>query len=305
MLHFPEGYFDEEVRDGFLIHSMMKRYWASQMEVLMEIDRICKKHAITYFAHAGTLIGAVRHKGFIPWDDDMDIAMRRDDYNRFLRLAPQELTGDYRLLDCGGVEGTVTGMNYFARMINGTKIRTDKEWLAEFHGCPYVSGVDIFPLDYAPADIEEREVQSSLVTVVNKVAEDLARGEEDIESLDEYMKWIEKMTQYTFHTELPLYVQLFRLVSALCQMYSKEEAGVIGIIPTFGDGGYCGVPVECYDEIMMMPFETIMIPVPVMYDTVLSARFGDYMTPKKIFKDGYPMYKAQENILNEVLKKQM
>lgn len=302
MLHFPAGWFDEEIREGFLVPSMMKKYWASQMEILMEMDRICKKHDITYFAASGTLLGAVRHKGFIPWDDDIDIALRRDDYNRFLSVAPRELKGDYQLVDCCGVEGTVIGINYFARLLNSSAIRTDKEFLTEFHGCPYISGIDIFPLDYTPQDEEESTVQRGLIAVVNKVAEDLARGKE-IENLDGYIAWIEETAQCTFDTELPLYIQLFRLVSALSQMYSRNEAGAIGIIPEFREGEYYGVPVECYDEVMLLPFETIMVPAPVMYDMVLSAEFGDYMTPKKIFKDAYPLYKSQEQILIDLLKK--
>lgn len=62
-----------------------------QLSILEEIDRICKKHKIDYWLDGGSLLGAVRHKGFIPWDDDIDIAMRLEDMRRFIKIAPQEL----------------------------------------------------------------------------------------------------------------------------------------------------------------------------------------------------------------------
>ena len=92
MLSFSDKYFDGEVRDGFFIESKMKRAWAAQLEVLDEIRRICQANNIRYFADWGTLLGAVRHQGFVPWDDDLDICMLRDDYNRFLEIAPGQLS---------------------------------------------------------------------------------------------------------------------------------------------------------------------------------------------------------------------
>ena len=86
MAEFPESYFKGEEKEGFYVEEMMKRAWAAQIEVLELIDRICKEYEIPYFADWGTLLGTIRHKGFIPWDDDIDIVMKRDDYNRFLRI---------------------------------------------------------------------------------------------------------------------------------------------------------------------------------------------------------------------------
>ena len=61
------------------------------METLKEFIRICEKHHLTYFAISGTAIGAVRHQGFIPWDDDMDVGMLRADYDRFIEIAKEEM----------------------------------------------------------------------------------------------------------------------------------------------------------------------------------------------------------------------
>ena len=63
----------------------LRRLQLTQVEILKEIDRICRRHAIPYSLYAGTLLGAVRHQGFIPWDDDLDIYITRRDYDRFLQ----------------------------------------------------------------------------------------------------------------------------------------------------------------------------------------------------------------------------
>ena len=91
MLEFSDEYFNNEVRCGFHITGMMKRLWASQMEILAWINEICDKYGIRYIMSYGSLLGTVRHKGFIPWDDDIDIAMLRGDYERFAEAVAKEL----------------------------------------------------------------------------------------------------------------------------------------------------------------------------------------------------------------------
>ena len=71
LAQYPESYFEGEERNGFYIEPMMKRAWAAQIEVLLEVQKVCEKNEIQYFAEYGTMLGAVRHKGFIPWDDDI------------------------------------------------------------------------------------------------------------------------------------------------------------------------------------------------------------------------------------------
>ena len=83
-MKFTDVYFEDEVRDGFYVSSMMKKAWAAQLEVLYEVQQMCERHHIEFFAEWGTLLGAVRHGGMIPWDDDLDICMLSKEYNRFL-----------------------------------------------------------------------------------------------------------------------------------------------------------------------------------------------------------------------------
>ena len=70
-------YIRGEEREGYYVQPMMKRIWAVQLDLLREIDMVCKRHGIKYYGWFGTLLGAVRHQGFIPWDDDLDLADRK------------------------------------------------------------------------------------------------------------------------------------------------------------------------------------------------------------------------------------
>ena len=95
-MEFSKEYFWDEVRDGFYVSGIMKRSLAAQMEVLGEIDKVCKRHNIRWFADCGTLLGAVRHGGVIPWDDDVDIAIPLKDYFRFQKIFEHALKNKKR-----------------------------------------------------------------------------------------------------------------------------------------------------------------------------------------------------------------
>ena len=91
-MEFDESFIKEEVRCDFFVSEKRKKVWYVELELLRKFDEVCKKYNLTYFVEYGTLLGAVRHNGFIPWDDDIDIIMFRDEYTKFQEIAASEFT---------------------------------------------------------------------------------------------------------------------------------------------------------------------------------------------------------------------
>ena len=132
----------------------LERLKKTEMEVLAAFIEICEKHDLPYFVNGGTAIGAVRPQGFIPWDDDMDVGMLRDDYEKFLQVAPGEIEGKYELMNA---EINKDCLGYTMRMCKvGTKHITD-----EHSKYPTTFGIriDIFPYDNVPEDPKLRKKQ--------------------------------------------------------------------------------------------------------------------------------------------------
>ena len=96
-MHIDKIFYQEEVRCDYLVNEKMKKIWAIQLDLLNKLLEVCQKHDIKVFAFAGTLLGAVRHKGFIPWDDDVDVCMERKEYERFLEVCNDEFPHPYFL----------------------------------------------------------------------------------------------------------------------------------------------------------------------------------------------------------------
>lgn len=289
MLEFPENYFRGEELEGFYVEEMMKRAWAAQIKVLKEIERICKKYGLTYFADSGTLLGAVRHKGFIPWDDDIDIAMKPADYKRFLQVAEQEMPSGWKLLSL------YTHDEYteiFARVVNSNRINCSQEWLDEWYGCPFVVGVDIFPLNYMPVDENEMQLQKELYIIVkNAKAVCLEHNEKSEKLLDK----VEELCGTTLDRSGDLPKQLAMLMERIRIMYDTDKAGDFTQLDIFSRKSFCRIPQEAYEQAIPMMFEGTSMPVPIGWDAVLRAEYGqDYMTPiRGNMSHDYPFYKKQ------------
>lgn len=302
-MHFSDDFFKAETIDGFYIEEMMKRAWAAEMEVLEEVLRVCRKHDIPVFADYGTLLGTVRHQGFIPWDDDLDLCMKREDFMRFIEIAPQELTPAFMLKS---IYNNSTHLNATARVINGYYMNFDKAFLEQFHGCPYAVGVDIFPLDYCLKDKEREEIQHKCIQLVMSAASsipvDAPMDEKTIALLDS----IEKLSGEQIIRTNPLQHELKVVVDKLSAWGNSSNSDAICHMIPYALAGDYRVSKNCYDESMEMPFFHMMVPVPSKYNEILTAEYGaDYMTPNHAWRaHDYPFYNKQKNALRDVLEKE-
>lgn len=118
----------------------LERLQQVELQTLVDVDKVCRENGITYFLDGGTCLGAVRHKGFIPWDDDADIAMPLEDYKRFVQIAPKALSPDYTLSSCGDTENLSAMWTKVSR--KGTKFLDQDSRTAGYEGGIYL---DVFP----------------------------------------------------------------------------------------------------------------------------------------------------------------
>lgn len=304
MLQFDDNYYLEEERQGFVISSMMKRAWAAQLEVLEEIRRVCSEMNIRFFADFGTLLGAVRHNGFIPWDDDIDICMLREDYMQFLEKAPDILEEWYEVKS---VYNDPTFDIVKARVINGRHMNFESVYLQKFHCCPYVVGVDIFPVDRVPDDIKKyNELMESLNFLLKVEASIPMEGpyEDDVLTL---VRNIEKNYGVPINYSNRLQHEIKKVYDSLCALYQGETTRDVGCMMALGAGwkGY-RYNREIYESVIEMPFENTTIPVPIGYDLILKSCYGeDYMIPRNVgASHEYPFYREQIQGLKEIMEKE-
>jgi len=303
MLNFPADYFKDETREGFFIESKMKHAWAAQLEVLEEIRRVCNILNIRFFADWGTLLGAVRHKGFIPWDDDLDIGMLRDDYSRFLELAPPLLS---KFFELKSLYNDPEHDNVKCRIITGRHINFSSEYLKKFHGCPYIIGIDIFPIDYINRNTDALNEQLRLINLVLSTASSIPECPPYGNDVLEVIHKLEAMFNISFNYNNRLVHELKKLLDMLSAICPPQNADEVCSMIDLACGWDYHALLDWYSDTIDMPFENTIIPVPIGFDGILKIKYGDnYMTPVQCSSShDYPFYKKQEYSLREVIEKE-
>lgn len=297
-MEFTEAYFEDEVREGFYVPGMMKRAWAAQLEVFEAVKRVCERHQIQYFAEWGTMLGAVRHGGMIPWDDDLDICMKRKDYEKFMSIAAQELPKGYWIMSYR----TADTDNMVSKIVNYPISLVQEKDLPQFHGYPYTSCIDLFVLDFLPRDSKSQTSFWELIKLVGELKHHIDKGDIDNSEIIYVLHGIEKMYGVSFEPGIPLKRQLMRNLEEVAARFEEKDSDELTAISIYLENQSYRIPKSYYEESVEMPFENTTIRVPAEYDKLLQQKYGDYMNPVRAWDShGYPAYKN----VHETIKDQM
>nr|WP_297705488.1 LicD family protein [uncultured Butyrivibrio sp.] len=307
-LSFPDNYFNNETRCNFHISGMMKRLWASQMEILYYIDQVCRENNLKYIMCFGSLLGTVRHKGFIPWDDDIDIAMLRGDYERFLEAINGRLPQFFETQSL--LPGAIPPKEMIFNIGNGKRLDTSPQFLDRFHGCPYSTGVDIFVFDRIPDNPEDYAYQDRLIRMLDRIlmlqwkVDDGSIPEDELREYRAIEKTLGNELDFSFIETEPKTTQILRLLDMACSLC--EDCGSHRVenreqMLYYGDRGF---KEEHFTDRILVPFEGVMnVPIPKDYEEILKRIFGEYYLPVKYgSQHNYPIYKYQREALYKAYK---
>ncbi len=298
----PEFY-EDEVIEGFYVPSMLKLAWGAQMDVLNETDIICRRHNIPYFADWGTLLAAIRHSGYIPWDDDVDISMRRADYERFIQYAADELPDGFKVM----TYSNHPGHHFFvARIVGKPRICFEEEHLKRFHAFPYIAGIDLFVLDNVCRDRNRERLKSKKAEYVITVADNIADGDKSGREAEELLKQCERYTGRRIDRRLKgeeLRIRMYELAAELFASIPDEKSdALVQMMPYGMYGNERYIPKEYYRETVRLPYMDTTISVPLCYDAVMRQKFGNYMVIRKAGAGhDYPFFYGQHKQLQEAL----
>lgn len=298
MNKFDENFFKEEVRCGFTIDLEMKRVWAAEMKILSYIIDVCKRYDIQYYADYGTLLGAIRHGGFIPWDDDIDISLKRADYMKLLSALKQENNRDYIINSCYDNNDR---RKVFTSISNYASVPLPYEIYEKFYQCPYVVGIDVYVLDYVPRDKELASLQRAMYTAVYDLANRLDKIKEDGE-FEHYLLKIEEMCNVNLTRDDTIRGQLWRLADSIASMFTEEESDMLVCMSEYVSG-YPNLVFDktWFERTVYKRFEYMDIAVPYEYDKVLTQEYGDYMIIKQnAASHEYPFFKEQKAFLEKI-----
>lgn len=297
-MEFTESYFEDEVREGFYVPGMMKRAWAAQLEVFEAVKKVCERHQIQYFAEWGTMLGAVRHGGMIPWDDDLDICMKRKDYEKFLEIAADELPEGYWIMNYR----TSNTDNMVSKIVNYPISLLQEKDLPRFHGYPYTACIDLFALDFLPRDPESQKALWELIKLVGELNYHVDKGDMDTAEIAYALHGVERICGISFDESKPLKRQLVRALEEVAARFEERDSDELTAISIYLENQSYRIPKSYYEESVEMPFENTKIRVPAEYDKLLKRKYGDYMKPVRAWDShGYPAYKN----VHETIKDQM
>lgn len=269
---------EPEYRNGYLVTSEIKKVWSVQLDLAKQLLDVCKRHDLKIWADSGTLLGLVRHRGYIPWDDDMDFIMMREDYDKLLQCS-DEFDHPYFLQSVWNEHGYSRGHAQL-RDSTTTAILNMDVWQNFNQGI----FIDIFVLDNMPDNQEEWI--APLSEVKKRMDEMHLRtcGTYDIRGglKRSIPRWIKLNKSIKFFDNNPLR-DYFRATEDLLRNIPRGKEGKL-IDAMFNPNPDAHLRLrEWFDDTVWLPFEDIMLPSPANYDAELRSLYGDnYMTPRQL-----------------------
>lgn len=260
---------EEETRNGYTVTRQMKEVWNVETDLLVQLLDVCRKHNLRVWVADGTLLGAVRHKGFIPWDNDIDVCMLREDYDRLLALPQGTFQEPYFL------QTPYTDRHYYHGHAQLRNSETTAIRPSDSHR-PFNQGifVDIFPLDAVSEDEEHRRY---IMRRVRKVTRFLHAYDTPI-LLSGRIGLIFRKWKCRWQVWRKGWQNIYREVDDVLRSTDIKQSKNVAEI-SFSGYDFL-LDKHIFDETVMLPFEGIEVPAPKDYDGFLRAVYGDnYMTP--------------------------
>lgn len=253
-----DDFFKEEVRTDYLVTREMKKVWACEMDLLEHLLSVCQKYDLKCWADSGTLIGAVRHKGFIPWDDDIDMVMLRDDYDKLVSISEKEFTHPYFF------QTIYSDKHYGNRhaQIRNSETAAIGNPKARFNQGIFI---DIFVFDG-----------------VSDVPRLLGKQLKKVKRYKFQLKFVSRILDYFpefLYDKCRWDKLLFHKYEEVLRSTRIEDTELMAHLSL-----NFKVRIKnrsFYDWTEYLDFENMKIPVPGDYDKILRIDFGDYMTPLK------------------------
>ena len=272
----PEPFYYPGNKDSFFADEKIRKVWAVQLDLLAQLEKICEQHGLSYIAGAGTLLGAVRHKGFIPWDDDIDIYMLRSDYDKLMSIA-SEFKYPYFL------QTTYTEKCLFRTHAQLRNSETTGYIVQDrFRDINKGIFIDIFPLDGISSSKHKDRVQALCNYILVKLLRQYNY------SCDSYHRSGFQLAKAVFFRGFYKVINkktIFKLYEHNLKKYSTEGTRMWGNRTLVFACPKSRRPYEDWINLMNVPFEFMIIPIPKAYDSILRQQYKDYMLiPER--KDG-------------------
>lgn len=239
----------------------------AQLDILMEFDRICKEGSLRYSLVGGTLLGAVRHKGFIPWDDDIDVAMPRPDFEKFRAIFSGEQHGKYALR---GFPNEEDEDPIFLKFVD-TDIHVKETFLRHDLNL----WIDIFPIDGLPSD--DTEV-ASIYKRADEYRRVLMASYADLAQGKTKFRRFAKNVLHGLDKMLPIAKHCKNGLRNLAKKYPYDDSPYVGCIVWGLYGVGERLPKDAFSKTVEMEFEGKRFPAMYCWDEYLSGIYGDYLT---------------------------